>query len=517
MSTPMDGTVGLARLVQNASILRIATSVIVILLIRFFVRGFYRAYLSPLAHLPGPKISAATRIPSILASWKGEYHLYVGRLHEEYGDVVRITPDEVSFIDPQSWKDTQGRAASKTKGVKGSMPDKYWYRYGTSVNGSPSLINARNEQEHARMRRIFNPAFSERALKQQEPLFMNYVNQLVQILQEGIKEDPNRKFNLVKLYNFTTFDVMGDLTFGESLHMLDSGKYDPWVTNIFGSLRIGTKIGAMMHYPILWRLFKMLIPEKMMKKRYAHFQHSVERVTKRLEKGRESEGTDLWDLVLDQQEGKGLTRGEMDSNSSLFMIAGTETTATLVSGLTYLLIKNPDKYAKLKEEVRTAFQEQDMHMEAVAALPYLNACIKEALRVYPPVPNALPRQAAPDGSTVAGTYVPPGTIISVPHLAMYKSEKNFRRAREFIPERWLGDEEFKDDAKHALQPFHIGSRDCLGKNMAYHEMRLIMAKVVYNFDYEICPESDKWISQPTYTLWQKHPLMVKVRAANASQ
>jgi cytochrome P450 len=319
---------------------------------RFIVRGFYRAYLHPLAHFPGPKLCAATRIPYLIAIWKGDLHLYVETLHRKYGDVVRISPDELSFIDAQSWKDTQGHGVSKSSNVRGSMPDKCWRRYGTTINGSPSLIVQRDPHDHAAARRIFSPAFSDRALKQQEPLFMKYVDQLVQVMKDESQKDPDRKFNLVKLYNFTTFDVMGDLTFGESLHMLDSGKYDPWVTDIFGSVKVGSRIGMLMHYPILFKMFKAFIPEKMLKKRYAHFQHSVDRVSKRLEKGRESEGTDLWDLVLKQDEGKGLTRGQMDSNSSLFMIAGTgKLPGTVLSSLFAHLSYRDDCNTSLRADV----------------------------------------------------------------------------------------------------------------------------------------------------------------------
>jgi cytochrome P450 len=79
------------------------------------------------------------------------------------------------------------------------------------------------------MRRLFSPAFSDRALKEQEPLFMKYVTLLADKLREGMEEDPNHKFDMVKMYNFTTFDIMGDLTFGEPLQMLSKAKYDPWV------------------------------------------------------------------------------------------------------------------------------------------------------------------------------------------------------------------------------------------------------------------------------------------------
>lgn len=246
--------------------------------------------------------------------------------------------------------------------------------------------------------------------------------------------------------------------------MLDNAEYDPWVRVIFASLKVGSYFSVMMAYPWLWRAFKKYVPESFNKKRMDHFGHSVTRVTKRLEKGRDTEGVDLWDLVLGQKEGRGLTRGEMDANSSLFMIAGTETTATLLSGLTYLLLRNPDCMAKLNNEIRSAFaSDADMTMEDLAALPYLGACIKEAFRVYPPVPLGLPRLTPQNGSTIVGQYVPPGTILSIPQHAMYVSEKNFKRPLEFLPQRWLGDSEFDGDERHCVQPFSVGSRDCVGK------------------------------------------------------
>lgn len=243
---------------------------------------------------------------------------------------------------------------------------------------------------------------------------MKYVNLLVEKLKEGIQENPSRKFDMVRMYNFTTFDVMGDLTFGEPLHMLSNAEYDPWVRIIFGFVKFGSRLSIIMHYPLILKAFRTFVPQSVARKRLEHFNFSKDRVTKRLDKGRDSEGVDLWDLVLGQPEGKGLSRGEMDSNAGLFMVAGTETTATLVSGLTFLLLKNPEEMKKLTTEIREAFESpDDMTIEGVAALPYLNACIKEAFRLYPPVVTGLPRMTPPDGSTICGTYVPPGVRIFI--------------------------------------------------------------------------------------------------------
>jgi cytochrome P450 len=91
------------------------------------------------------------------------------------------------------------------------------------MNGSPNLIQAR-DVDHNRQRKIFTPAFSDRALKQQEPLFMKYTDQLVSKLKEGIEDDLAKPIDMVRMFNFTTFDIMGDLTFGEPLHMLSNAE-----------------------------------------------------------------------------------------------------------------------------------------------------------------------------------------------------------------------------------------------------------------------------------------------------
>jgi cytochrome P450 len=424
------------------------------------VRAIYRVYFHPLSRFPGPKLYAATRIPWHIAVWKGSRDKVFRDLHQKYGHIVRVNHDELSFTDPNSWKDINGHGS---KGTAGSVPHKDWVKYGTTPNNAINILIARDD-DHSRQRKIFTPAFSDRALKKQEPLFVKYADKLAMRLKESILDQPDLKLDMVKMYNFTTFDVMADMTFGESLHMLDKAEYDPWVSTIFASLKIETYFNIMMSYPWLWRTFKKYVPESVNKKRMDHFKHSVDRVSKRLEKGRDTEGVDLWDLVLGQKEGRGLTRGEMDANSSLFMIAGTETTATLLSGLTWLLLRNPECMKKLTDEIRGEFASaDDMTIEQLAALPYLAACIKEAFRLYPPVPLGLPRLTPENGSTVVGQFIPPNTVLTIPQHAMYTHAENFKRPTEYIPQRWLGDSDFDTDEKQCVQPFSVGSRDCVGK------------------------------------------------------
>ncbi|KAH7066434.1 cytochrome P450 [Paraphoma chrysanthemicola] len=500
----------------NLTFYRVLALSLLILIVHWLLKGVHRLYFHKLSHFPGPRFSAFTRLPYIIAVATGQITQYVARLHEKYGEVVRISPDELSFLHPQAWRDIYGHGS---KEGKGSAPPKFWPRYqSTQVNGVPSLISIQGPAEHARARKIFSPAFSDRALTQQSPLFMRYAEKLVTSLQQSGKDGAT--FDMVRMYNFTTFDVMGDLTFGEPLHMLDSAEYDPWVSIIFDNIKRGVQLGLIYdYYPLVGCLFRALLHKKVSKLQHEHSNYSVKRVTKRLEKGRVSEGVDLWDLILQEQEkGKaGLTRDEMNSNASIFMVAGTETTATLLSGLTFLLLTHPKSMEKLVDEIRGTFSSSyNITMEAIAGLPYLNACIKEALRRYPPVPGGPPHKTPADGSTICGHYVPPNVFVAAHQLPTYTSPTFFRDPLDFVPERWTGDPRYANDERAVVQPFSVGSRDCLGKNMAYHEMRLLLAKVVYNFDLELRPQSQEWLqNQRIFTLWEKMPLLVKVKPVSA--
>ncbi|KAJ8117186.1 hypothetical protein OPT61_g1560 [Boeremia exigua] len=509
---------GLVKTLQRASYAQIVGSVVTFLFVRWIIKGIHRVYFHQLAGFPGPKLAAFTRLPKNISIWNGTPHERIHALHEQYGEVVRIAPDELSFISPDAWRDIYGHGHGHGKGARGSVPPKNWTWYTGTSYGVSNMVEDEDSAEHARVRRIFKPAFSDRALKEQEPLFKKYVEQLVGNLSKVVREHPWTSVDMVKSYNYTTFNVMGDLTFGESLHMLDNSTYDPWVTAMFNSIKAWARSGLIHHYPIFKRIFMFFFSSTIEQKKFEHYQHSAERVSKRLNRGRASEGRDLWDLVTDSDETEKLSRAQMDSNSMLFMAAGTETTATLLSGLTYLLLTNPNAMERLSNEIRSAFAgRKDMPMEVIAGLPYLGACLKEGLRLYPPVPTGMPHLTPINGSTICGQYVPPGTGVSVPHYAMYRSARNFRDPLVFAPERWLGDERFVDDRKTALQPFSVGSRDCLGKNMAYHEMRLILTNVLQKFDMQLCPESAGWADQKTFILWEKPPLMVSLKETSQTQ
>ena len=103
-----------------------------------------------------------------------------------------------------------------------------------------------------------------------------------------------------------------------------------------------------------------------------------------------------------------MSRDEIMKTSGTLIIAGSETTATLLSGVTFHLLDNPVILRRLMDEIRGRFSSvEEMTFVALAQLPYLSACLQEALRIYPPIAGNLPRRTLPGGAMIAGHFVPP--------------------------------------------------------------------------------------------------------------
>ncbi|KAF2671788.1 cytochrome P450 [Microthyrium microscopicum] len=480
----------------------------------------YNIFFHPLRKFPGPLLSAASCLPLCRKNLSGDQQFWITELHAKYGEVVRYSPNELSFSSGDAWKDIYGHRKAGQPILK-KNPKFYLAPVANEHERVFNIIDSDNVN-HTRIRRIFSNAFSDRALKLQEQLFLKYVDKLVSNLLRDTKADPNAKFNMVNQYNFTTFDVMSDLCFSEPLNLLENTEYHSWVAAMFANFRYGIYLFTIRYYQVVEKSLLALIPRLnpgMAEKQKLHHQFTQARVDKRMEI--KEKRPDIWGLVLEKDEELGMTRKEMYANAQLFMIAGTETTATLLSGLTYYLLAHPDKMKLLADEIRGAFPStDDISIEKLQSLKYLHACIEEGLRMYPPVSNGLPRVVPEGGVMVDDTFVPPGASISLTQYSCYRNPKNFKDPYDFVPERWLADNtEYATDKKHALQPFSYGPRNCLGKNMAYHEMRLILAKLLYNFDIKLCEESSQWIDQKIYIMWDKPELkcqLVPIRSHRTS-
>jgi len=362
----------------------------------------WNLFFHPLRQYPGPKFSAALPFPYFRALLTGRISYYCLQLHREYGDVVRIAPNELSYATGDAWKDIHERRPGH------ALLPKEENFYTAPPGGVHSIITADHEH-HMHIRRLVSHAFSEKALRDQEPLMKVYVDLLINRLKDKAKNE--EVVDVVSWYNWTTFDLVGDLTFGEPFNCLKDAMYHPWVDLLFSSVKVGAFFAAAAYFPGGLELLKLLVPKEEMKKRDEHMEYTTDKVKRRL--AAQTDRADFMSSILHHNEKKAMTEAEIISTAWHLIIAGSETTATLLSGATFHLLRNPETMQKLKDEVRSAFQtEDDITLARVNGLTYMLAVLDEGLRIYPPVPVGLPRRVPKGGEIILDKFVPEGVSTS---------------------------------------------------------------------------------------------------------
>lgn len=331
----------------------------------------------------------------------GDMVPWVMGLHSKYGEVVRIMPDELSFISPSAWQDIYTTKPQLPKVSKGVFK---------SYNGVPSLATETVTEKHTRQRRILSHAFSERALREQEDILKKYTDLLIAKLHEQVAstEKPSAQLNIAAWYTFTTFDTIGDLCFNDPFHSLENEADHPWVASVWDGLKFGILSSASDYFPPLPVFVRRLMPQSVRDKAKQHFSWSQEKMTRRIKN--KTSRPDFMTYILGNNEGEEkMTRDEIDSNAAFLILAGSETSAVTSSSSTYYMLKNPAVYERLKKEVRDAFTlMNDITVAATAKLPYLHAVISEALRLHAPGAVAVPRLVDRPGVVVSGHEIPVG-------------------------------------------------------------------------------------------------------------
>ncbi|CAG2121668.1 unnamed protein product, partial [Medioppia subpectinata] len=187
---------------------------------------------------------------------------------------------------------------------------------------------------------------------------------------------------------------------------------------------------------------------------------------------------------------KTLSEDEIMAQAWVFLLAGFETTATTLGYISYELALNSDIQEKLYAEVAEAFDSDDeISYESLQRLPYLDAVVSETLRKYPAI-TRLEREAGKDmklGDT--GIKLFKGQMVEIPVYAIHHSEKYYKNADQFIPDRFLA-ENRKNLVPYTYMPFGTGPRNCIGMRFALMEVKLCIAHIVKRFRFMKCAETE---------------------------
>ncbi|KAI1409852.1 putative cytochrome P450 [Hypoxylon sp. FL1857] len=491
------------------------TLLTVVIITKVVGNGIYNVYFHPLSRFPGPKLAACSNMLYSINFLGGRQPYKMLHLHRRYGPVVRVAPNELSFNTAQSFQDIYGFRAGHKPFVKSTF-----YEGGSfAAKGVHSIVSERDPVVHGQMRRLLSHAFSNSSLLEQEALVTESVDQFVRRMKEKV----GQRLDIADLFERMAFDIIGNLALGETFGALEKEEPHPWIAITMGALTKGALVDSFKRFPMLASIVKLIMHRQI--SALIDDTNKNEELAIKLVERRVSRPTTRKDFLTrilaqraqvdvdpDYKHQHKVSDVELAAHVSDFVLAGSETTSTVVSTATYYLLKTPTVYRKLASEIRSTFKASDEINEATTRdLEYLNAVCKEAMRIYAPLPLGLPREVPEGGETVDGHFLPAGTVVATNPVAASLDPRNFSDPLLFKPERWLDDYQGEDDFE-ASQPFSLGARGCLGKSLGWMEMRQILAKLIWNFDLELAdPDLDWHRDSRMYTLWSKPHLHVRAK------
>ncbi|KAL2848581.1 cytochrome P450 [Aspergillus pseudoustus] len=436
----------------------------------------YRQLLNPLNVFPGYPFAKLTGFDHVFRVARNkDMFLKLHESHQKWGKFVRIGPNDVSVSDADVVRVALG---PQSKCIKAQ-----WY---TLELPAASMHTARSRAEHDRRRRVWSPAFSDKALRGYEQRIKVYNQALIQQL-EGLSGKP---VDISKWFNFWSFDVMGDLAFGQSFKMLHEAK-GHWAVDLLDKQQEGAGFGLP-----CWAARALMAIPGARKAYYTFLRFCAEQIETRIGLQGKQTNPDITHYLIDDFLTKGLKGSarqaelkQMYLDSKLIIVAGSDTTATTMAFLFYHIAREPGLLTRLREEIEGLTGGGEFDHRKIQSAPLLNGCINETLRLHPPVPSGLYRKAPPEGVYVGEQYIPGDTVMLVNFYAMGRDDSHFVHADQFIPERFSTRPELIKH-KDAFAPFSTGPFSCIGKNLALIEIRLLAAHLITKFDVEFAPGED---------------------------
>ncbi|KAF5326171.1 hypothetical protein D9611_000819 [Ephemerocybe angulata] len=533
--------------------------------------------LHPLSRYPGPFLCKISKLWIIWLAYRGKLHLYYKSLHDIYGPIVRIGPNDLSINEKKLIPFILG-----SRGMpKGPIWDARRNRQLGSDREYHAVIDVRDLNIHAQLRRRWNEAFSNEPLKDYQEILAPRVQQLCDHLEELCQSSGGvASFDLAKWISFFAFDFMGDMAFGGGFELMrDQDAQGVWkgmekgltqVSRLFSDYavlltRLSNRNQSIIQHALWVAVTFQSIPffSSGMRK-FARF--AMDQAKRRIssEVKRKDLFYHLYEATADPSNASSYEAqlSAAVTDSTLIIIAGSDTSASVMSSVMSLLLRHPHAHRRLIDELEEAFPTIDcddrriIEVEKLQKLHYLNAVINEAMRLLPPVPSSIQR-GPPKGSggKLLGDdiFIPEGTGVIVPPYCLHRDPRYFSPYPDsFMPERWLAPSSsssgptsprstshstslappsaegeqppvFHTD-KEGFIPFSYGPANCAGKPLALLELRYVIAHLVTRFDLLLPQESEG--SSGRKVTWEddledrfvftKGPLNVSMRSRRGS-
>ncbi|KAF2969426.1 hypothetical protein GQX73_g4121 [Xylaria multiplex] len=408
-------------------------------------QAIYRLHFSPLSSIPGPKLAALTYWYEFYYDGYqgGKYTFKIKEFHEKHGPIVRINPHHVHINDINFYDTIY--APGGAKHLRNKIR---WLAIDLDA-----MFNTYDAALHRKRRAAVASPFSKQAIRALEPAIFEIINDSMGRLQKLANHVAPNLHAWGRMFPWV-------FKFIEKIPMSVLAVFDK---RLLGADKFDKEIGAQI--------------KEVLKTDEPHI--GIKNVFHEM---RDSKHLPTEDKCFSYYK----------SEAASFVAAGTETTASALTTLTYFVLANPDILHTLREELKTVMPINSTELPPTSTLenlPYLTGVIQEGIRLSFSVPGRLPRTAPDEELVYKGYRLPPGTVISQSSYLLHTDEKVFPEAFKFKPERWVNDTDFH--IRRHFVAFSRGARGCIGINLAYAELYPAVAALFSRFELKLYKTSGR--------------------------
>jgi cytochrome P450 len=404
------------------------------------IRSIYRVFVHPLSQIPGPLL------PKITSLWL-HYHAYVGdeastirRLHATYGDFVRVSPNEVDISDAD--------AIQPIYVSKGGFSKSACYA-NFDIDGHKTIFSTTDHEHRAARAKAVMPLFSTKALRENENAIWGCVDRMIERLT--LESKSKRPVNVLNLTRSLAVDAVSTHLFRENY---DGVSEQGPTLSVSAFVDAFVAVGRFFYLPtVVFIWLEWAITKWQSDRETDDSMMIVDKFVSNLVSNTTPKSLTYPGRML----AVGISDSEVKAQCKDLVFAGTDSTGMNLATIMRNLALYPDKYEKLRREVDdNASRGSDA--QEIQALPYLNAVVREALRVSMANPTRLPHVVPLGGWTFKGIHFPANTIVGCSAYELHYNPNVFPDPTAFIPERWL---EATDEMSKYWFAFGAGSRATL--------------------------------------------------------
>ncbi|KAF9020226.1 benzoate para-hydroxylase [Hymenopellis radicata] len=445
----------------------------------------------PFRDIPGPLLARCTPLWLAYQSRMGRRYLAVHELHQKYGTFVRISPNHISAAHRDAIPVIYGQ------GTRAFSKSAAFYAAFVGEDSEPSVFSTTDRRDHAQKRRMVSGTFSAKALGQ----FTDYMHVVMGTFVGKVDEmcETGEWADALLWFNYLAFDVLSDLAFGEAIGMVRRGsdvvsieRHDGSVGHEHAIALVDERehLAAVLGLHPWFKCITKFIPDPFFI-RGRRCSAGLEDLARRRVTQRLKCGTDRNDILSKlvkarEEDPEQLTAKQitaLTAEAVTLLIAGSDTTSNSMTAILHLVVTHPRVHREILDVLEEAFDgdSAEMSYEHVKDIPYLDATIDEGLRIFATTAIGLHRSVPAGGAHCCGRFFPEGTEMSVPAWTIQHDARIWGDPEVFRPERWLESK----DLKACLLTFGKGPRACLGRNLAYMEMRLVLGTVLLRYDIQL--------------------------------